>query len=118
MQARRRPKNRAPHFIIIASRFPSTRAGESCRLEIMTITLLTSYLVIVLAGYGLDLLNLRHLKRRGNTVPRGFESAIDAETLQKTTAYTVEKSRLELVESLFDNLLLLLFLFGGLLGAY
>jgi STE24 endopeptidase len=84
----------------------------------MTISLLICYLLIVLAGYGLDLLNLSHLRRHGNAVPHGFEGAIDNETLSRTTAYTLEKSRLELIESLFDNLLLLLFLFGGLLGIY
>ena len=84
----------------------------------MTVVLLICYLVTIAAGYGLDALNLRHLRRYGNTVPPGFEEAIDAETLRKTTAYTLGKSRLQLSESLLDNLLLVLFLFGGLLGVY
>lgn len=84
----------------------------------MTIILLSCYLIIVLAGYGLDILNRQHLRSYGIIVPRGFEDAIDTETLRKTTAYTLEKSRLELSESLLDNLLLLLFLFGGFLSTY
>lgn len=63
-------------------------------------------------------INLNHLKKHGATVPSGFEGAIDAETLAKSVAYTFDSSRLDLWESLFDDLLLVLFLFGGLLGLY
>ena len=84
----------------------------------MTLTLLISYLLTVAAGYLLSAINLHHLKRFGNIVPVGFEGSIDPETLAKSTAYTLEKNRLGLVESVLDNLLLLLFLFGGLLAVY
>jgi STE24 endopeptidase len=84
----------------------------------MTITLLLCYLLTVAAGYWLSALNIRHLRRYGNIVPAGFEGAIDPETLARTSAYTLEKNQLGLVESILDNLLLVLFLFGGLLGVY
>ena len=84
----------------------------------MTLTLIITYLITVAAGYLLSALNIRHLRRYGNTVPPGFEGAIDPETLAKTTAYTLEKNRLGMVESAIDNILLLLFLFGGLLVLY
>ena len=84
----------------------------------MTIALLLCFLLTVAAGYWLSAMNIRHLRRYGNIVPAGFEGAIDPETLTRTTAYTLEKNQLELVESLFDTLLLLLFLFAGLLGLY
>jgi STE24 endopeptidase len=84
----------------------------------MTLTLLISYLLTIAAGYLLSALNIRHLRRFGNIVPVGFEGSIDPETLAKSTAYTLEKNRLGLVESVLDNLLLLLFLFGGLLAVY
>jgi STE24 endopeptidase len=84
----------------------------------MTLTLLVLYLLTVAAGYLLSALNISHLKRFGNIVPNGFEGFIEPETLAKTTAYTLEKNRLGLVESILDNLLLLLFLFGGLLVLY
>jgi STE24 endopeptidase len=84
----------------------------------MTLTLLVSYLLTVAAGYLLSALNIRHLRRFGNTVPAGFEGSIDPETLAKSTAYTLEKNRLGLLESVIDNLLLLIFLFGGLLAGY
>ena len=84
----------------------------------MTIVLLFCYLLNVAAGLALNSLNIRHLRRYGNIVPAGFEGVIDPETLARTTAYTLEKNRLELVESLFDTLQLVLFLFAGLLGLY
>ena len=84
----------------------------------MTLTLFISYLFTVAAGYLFSALNIRHLRRFGNVVPVGFEGSIDPETLAKSTAYTLEKNRLGVVESLLDNLLLLLFLFGGLLAVY
>lgn len=84
----------------------------------MTITVFICYLLVTAVGYYLRFLNLQHLKRHGTEIPAGFEDAIDADTLAKTSAYTVEQSRLGLVESLFDNVVLLLFLFGGLLVFY
>ncbi len=81
-------------------------------------TLLFAYLLTVLAGYALAALNLRHLRRHGAEVPPPFVGAVDAELLHKSSAYTWESSRLGLLQSAFDNLLLLLFLFGGLLPVY
>ena len=63
-------------------------------------------------------INLQHLKLNGAKVPEGFEGAIDEEKLRTSTAYTFDSSRLGLWNSLFDNLLLILFLFGGLLVVY
>ena len=84
----------------------------------MTLTVLICYLLVTAVGYYLRFLNLQHLKKHGTEIPAGFEDAIDADTLAKTSAYTIEQSRLGLVESLFDNVMLLLFLFGGLLFFY
>lgn len=84
----------------------------------MTLTALICYLLVAAAGYFLRFLNLQHLKKHGSEIPPGFEEAIDAGTLAKTSAYTVEQSRLGLVESIFDNILLLFFLFGGLITVY
>ncbi len=84
----------------------------------MTLTALICYLLIAAAGYFLRFLNLQHLKKHGSEIPPGFENDIDVETLTKTSAYTLQQSRLGLVESVFDNILLLLFLFGGLISFY
>jgi STE24 endopeptidase len=68
--------------------------------------------------YWLKYINLRYMKIHGMKVPPGFEGYIDESILKKTHAYTIEHSRLSLIESLFGNVLLLVFIFGGLLNAY
>jgi STE24 endopeptidase len=84
----------------------------------MTALLILCYLVIVGSGYWLKYLNLRHLKIHGTTVPPEFQGTIDPSLLQKITAYTLENGRIGTVESISDNIILLIFIFGGLLGAY
>jgi len=68
--------------------------------------------------YWLRHINLAYLKLHGSVVPAGFENLVSSETLTKSSAYTFESSRLGLWGSLFDNLLLILFLFAGLLSVY
>jgi len=68
--------------------------------------------------YWLRHINLEYLKQHGTIVPEGFEDAVDEEKLRISTAYTLDSSRLGLWESLFDNLLLIVFLFGGVLAIY
>jgi STE24 endopeptidase len=84
----------------------------------MPLLLFSLFALTIACTYWLRHINLNHLKQHGATVPPGFEGVINAETLAKSVAYTFDSSRLGLWESLFDNLLLVLFLFGGLLGLY
>jgi len=80
--------------------------------------ILLTYLAVLAARHGLRWLNLRHLARHGATVPEGFEDAVRPEDLQKTSAYTLARSRLGLLQGLLGSALLVLFLFGGLLPHY
>jgi STE24 endopeptidase len=90
-----------------------------CRYDtFMTAALIILYLLFVGAGYWLKYLNLTYLRAHGKTVPSEFEGTVDPSLLQKITAYTFENSRAGIVESIFGNVLLLIFLFGGLLGVY
>ena len=84
----------------------------------MKILLFSLFAVTTAFTYWLRYLNLNHLKLHGSRVPEGFEKLVNSETLAKSAAYTLESSRLGLWASLFDNLLLLLFLFAGLLATY
>lgn len=84
----------------------------------MKIMLFCLFLAITAFSYWLRYINLDHLKRHGSHVPEGFEDHIDQEKLSKSSAYTFDSSRLGLWSSLFDNGLLLMFLFGGLLAYY
>jgi len=69
-------------------------------------------------SYWLRHINLQHLKQHGETVPEGFEGVIDVDRLRKSSAYTFDSSRLGLWDSLFDNAVLIIFLFGGLITVY
>lgn len=84
----------------------------------MTMLLFSLFFLTTAFTYWLRHINLAHLKKHGSVVPEGFDGLVTSETLQKSSAYIFESSRLELWESLFDNLLLLLFLFAGLLSVY
>src|SRR5512145_379344 len=84
----------------------------------MTLLLFIAYLIVVCAGYWLDYLNITHLRKHGHVVPAEFEGVVDPAALAKISDYTVENSTFGLFESLFDNIVLLGFLFGGVLGAY
>ena len=84
----------------------------------MKLALFCLFAAITSFTYWLRHINLQHLKRHGDKVPEGFEDAIDEEKLRSSSAYTFDSSRLGLWDSLFDNALLIIFLFGGLLAAY
>lgn len=80
--------------------------------------LLLLYLLILLSRLWLRHLNLKHLQQHGHEIPAGFAGIIDRELLARTSDYTLAGSRIGLVESLLDSLLLLVFLFCGPLQWY
>jgi len=80
--------------------------------------ILFGFLLVTAFGYGLKFLNLSHLKKYGDVVPEEFKDYIDADLLKKTRDYTVEHSKFGFVESIFGNILVLIFFFGGLLNIY
>lgn len=84
----------------------------------MTILVFFAFLTVVCAGYVLRYLNLSHLKIHGHSVPPEFEGVVDPAMLSKISDYTLENSQVGLIESLIDNTVLIVFLFGGLLGIY
>ncbi len=87
-------------------------------MKIYLLIIFFSYLFVMLFGYWLKALNLKHLKKYGADIPPEFEGYIDANVLKKTRDYTVENSRFSFIKSIFDNIILLVFLFGGLLNIY
>lgn len=84
----------------------------------MKLALFLIFAAVTAFSYWLRSINLSHLKQHGNEIPEGFEGAIDGERLRASTAYTLDSSRLGLWESLFDNCLLVIFLFCGLITLY
>lgn len=82
------------------------------------VIIFVSYLFVILFGYYLKLLNLNHLKKYGATIPPEFKGYIDEELLKKVRDYTLEHSNFGFVKSILNNLILLVFLFGGILNLY
>lgn len=80
--------------------------------------ILCAYLMVQGADIWLELLNLRHMRRHGLEVPGGFGNHIDSATLGKSVAYTLDRMRFGMVESVISSALLLLFLYGGLISRY
>jgi STE24 endopeptidase len=68
--------------------------------------------------YFLGYLNLRNLKRFGHSIPDEFAGMIDGELLRKTQDYEIEKTRLHFISSAAGNLVIIVFLFGGLLNIF
>ncbi|MBI4689241.1 MAG: M48 family metallopeptidase [Nitrospirae bacterium] len=82
------------------------------------IIILLGYIFVTLFGYYLQFLNLRHLKKYGHIVPDEFKGFIDGELLKKTRDYTIDHSRFGFIESIFGNILVVIFFFGGLITIY
>jgi STE24 endopeptidase len=84
----------------------------------METVVLSVYLLVVCGTLWLKRMNLRHLRKKGQQVPPGFEGAIDGDILRRSLAYTLETSRLEVVGLLLDCALVIVLLFGGALSVY
>src|SRR5208283_236201 len=68
--------------------------------------------------YMVQYLNLRHMRKAGNKIPPEFEGKVDEELLEKTQAYEGDKTRFGFIASLFGNLVVIAFIFAGLLDRY
>jgi STE24 endopeptidase len=79
---------------------------------------LFSYLFVQGFEYWLKFVNLRYMKNHVRDVPPVFKGYIDEATLKKIHAYTIEKSSFSFIKSFYGNVLVLTFLFGGLLNIY
>lgn len=76
------------------------------------------FVLVLLIRFFLRQINLKHLRQNGHLIPPGFEKAIDAATLEKTTDYTVAKDRLDAIESVIGAILTAGFLFTPLFPWY
>ena len=82
------------------------------------IIILLSYLFVQGIEYWLKFMNLKYMNRYGKNIPPAFKGYIDESILEKMQAYTIEKSKFSSIKSLYGNVLVLIFLFGGLLNVY
>jgi STE24 endopeptidase len=82
---------------------------------------LVAWLVLALmalrlaADLWLGALNRAEVRRNAGRLPDAATAIMDAATYERATAYTLEKSRFGVVTEVFDTLVLVLVLFGGVL---
>jgi STE24 endopeptidase len=70
-----------------------------------------------LAQLWLGAVNRRHVLANAAKVPSAFRAIIDPATYARSVQYTLAKSRLDRVETVFDTLFLVIILFSGVLPA-
>lgn len=84
-------------------------------LNVFSACFFAVFILQYLSSVWIEKLNLAHLNRVGDTVPPGLRGLVDSEKLKRMNAYTVDRSRLFLVEkSVADAVLAALLLTGFL----
>jgi STE24 endopeptidase len=58
------------------------------------------------------------MRKAGASIPPEFQGKMDEGMLKKTRDYEAHKTRFNFVSSLFENILTIIFIFGGLLNSY
>jgi STE24 endopeptidase len=87
-------------------------------MNTILIIILAAYAVVMAFDFLMDYLNYKHLKAFGHMIPEEFKGRIDAEQLKKTSDYTVDKMRFGFICTVFDEALILILIFSGLLESY
>lgn len=80
--------------------------------------LLVAYLFVQFFSQAVMLLNLRHMRSKGLLIPSELAGCVDPDTVRRTQAYEADKTRFGIGSSLFDVLVTVVFIFGGLLAWY
>src|SRR4030066_605248 len=87
-------------------------------MQVYLYATLIAYLSVTGCRYLLDYLNLSYLKKYGSIIPQEFEGHTDRDLLIRSRDYSIERIRFGFVSSLFNNAVILIFLFGGILDLY
>ncbi len=82
------------------------------------VIILAMYILTEAFGYFIEYLNISRLRKSSDIIPPEFEGKIDVQVLEKAREYTLENTRFSFISSLFGNLIVLVFFFGGLLNIY
>ncbi len=73
------------------------------------------YLISSLSDLTIDLINNRHLKKVGNTIPTVLKDIIDEEKLRKMNQYSIDNTRLSVIKTVVAKFIFLgIILFGFL----
>ncbi|MBF0542418.1 MAG: M48 family metallopeptidase [Nitrospirae bacterium] len=80
--------------------------------------ILTLYVMIQIFSYWLTYLNIRHLKIHGAVIPPDFEGYIDQNLLLTSKNYIIDKTKLDVISSIFNHIITIIFIFCGILNFY
>ncbi len=84
-------------------------------MNYVLITFLILLLIKVCTELWLESLNTKHVKSHSGAVPDSFKEFIDKKTYDKSVAYTLAKTKFGVIESLYDNIILVLIILLGVL---
>jgi len=79
-------------------------------MDLYLYTIIALYIVVAVSGYILDLLNLRHIRENASVIPQEFQGHIDEGVLKKTLQYNIEHIKFDLLSSILNNILYLIFI--------
>ncbi len=85
------------------------------QFNILLITYLSIFIFRSLFKLGLDILNISHLNRNADEVPRVFKNTIDKGKFYQIARYTSDSTKFEIISQIFDEILILLILLTGFL---
>jgi len=85
------------------------------QFNVLLIAFLVVFVFQSLFQLALNVINIAHLRRHKNHVPRVFQDTVDKEKFSTIIAYTADSTRFGIVEKLFDQALLLVILLTGFL---
>jgi STE24 endopeptidase len=80
--------------------------------------ILALFIIVSAFQYLLEYINIKNLKLHGQEIPYEFKGEIDAELLEKTRNYTIDKNRIGLLSSFLGDIVTVLFFFCGILAWY
>lgn len=83
-----------------------------------TILIFIAYITVAILKYMLEYLKISYLKKYGNAIPNEFKGKIDQKLLNKVNNYTLESTRFGILTSIYNDIIILLFFFAGIMDLY
>ena len=76
------------------------------------------YVLICSGAFIIEILNLRHIRKHGSEIPPEFAGVIESSDLEKCNSYTFANSRFRTIHTVYNEVITLIFIFGGVLTWY
>lgn len=87
-------------------------------MSIWYFTILSVFVLFFAVDMLLDFLNLNHLNKKGSVVPELFLDDLDEKEFKRINEYTAEKLKFGLIHKTFHSLIILFFIFLGMINLF